>query len=214
MTYFSDYDLVLLDIMKNGSSRFISLFEYVLGKEKDKPVFIREPQLFITVVRNPYDRLVSQFYHCNKRELWNDYRYAIHYPFFRKWVKETYGNGYDGVDGHYYPQSYIIQYKKYPDLPYHIFKIEELKPYELFFFLGELSLERKADIAREYKELGQSRINDKHYATNNIKQGIWQTFYDSETIGICNEYFADDFEVFNYEIIDPNKWETPKRSIV
>jgi len=62
--------------------------------------------------------------------------------------------------------------------------------------------------------LGQSRINDKHYATNNIKQGIWQTFYDSETIGICNEYFADDFEVFNYEIIDPNKWETPKRSMV
>ncbi len=213
MTYFSDYDLAFLDIMKNGSSRFISLFEYVLGKERDKPVFIREPQIFIVVVRNPYDRLVSQFYHNNKRELWNDYRYAIHYPFFRKWVKETYGNGYDGNDGHYYSQSYIIQYKKYPELPYHIFKIENLDPSDLFFFLGDLTDERKEDILKKYNELGWVKVVDKHYATNTIKQGIWQTFYDSETIRICNEYFADDFEVFGYEMLDPSEFNF-KRNII
>jgi hypothetical protein len=214
MTYFSDYELVFLDIMKNGSSRFISLFEYVLGKEKDNPVFVREPQLFITVVRNPYDRLVSQFYHINRSELYRNYRYTIHYPLFREWVKKTYENGYDGDDGHIYAQNHIIQYYKYPDLPYHIFKLEELKPYELFFFLGELSDERKADIDKKYKELGQLRIDDGHYTAGNMKQGIWEIFHNQETIKICNDYFAKDFEAFGYDMIDPLKWETPKRSML
>ena len=213
MTYFSDYDLVLLDIMKNGSSRFITLFEYVLGKERDEPVFIREPQIFITIVRNPYDRLVSQFYHINRKELLRDYRYAVHYPFFRKWVEETYGKGYNDVDGHFYAQSHIIQYDKYPDLPYHIFKMEELKPYELFFFLGDEAEERKDDIEREYNEFGLKKIADKHYASGTIKQGMWKTFYDPKTIEICNEYFANDFKYFGYEVLNPSEFNF-KRNLI
>ena len=213
MTYFSHYDLVFLDIMKNGSGRFIRLFEYVLGMDRDKPVFIREPNIFITIVRNPYDRLVSQFYHANRKILWNEYRYAVHYPFFRKWVAETYENGYTDNDGHLFAQSHIIQYDKYPDLPYHIFKIEELEPYKLFFFLGDEAEKRKDEIQTKYDELGMEQIRIKHYASETIKQGIWQTFYDSKTIGICNEYFANDFKYFGYELLNPSEFNF-KRNLI
>lgn len=213
MIYFSDCDVVLLDIMKNGSNLLTRLFSYVFEKEPDKPYFIREPQIFIVVSRNPYDRLVSQFYHINRKELTKDYQYAIHYPFFRKWVKETYENGYDGADGHYYAQSHIIQYDKFPDLPYTMFKMEKLIPHQLFWYIN-LSDERKADIDTKFSEITTELIRIKHHATDNLKQGKWETFYDSETIRICNQYFAKDFEAFGYDMIEPSEWEVPKRSVL
>ncbi len=213
MIYYSEWDLAFLDIMKNGSNLFVELFKYVIGREADKPFFIREPQLYVTVVRNPYDRLVSQFYHINRKELTKDYKYAIHYPFFRKWVKETYENGYDGADGHYYAQSHIIQYDKFPELSYIVFKMEELIPHQLFFFL-DLDDERKMDIDNKFSEIRLELSKSRHHAAGNIKQGIWQSFYDSETIKVCNQYFGKDFEAFGYDVIDPNKWEAPKRTIL
>jgi hypothetical protein len=212
MTYYSEYDLAFLDIMKNGSNVFIKLFEYVIGRKADEPFFVREPQIYLTVVRNPYDRLVTQFYHANRKILGKEYSHSIHYPFFRKWVKDTYKNGYDGDDGHMFAQNHIIQYYEWP-LPYKVFKLEELVPHELFFFL-ELDDERKADIDAKFLEIKRDLDNSRHHASGNLKQGIWQVFYDAESIEVCNNYFAKDFEAFNYEIIDPNKWETPKRSMV
>jgi len=58
--YFPEYDFVFLDIFKNGSNVFSRLFEYVLGSKGDGPNFIREPNIYISVVRNPYDRVVSR----------------------------------------------------------------------------------------------------------------------------------------------------------
>lgn len=212
MIYYSEWDLVFLDIMKNGSNLFAELFKYVIGREADKPFFEREPQLYVTVVRNPYDRLISQFYHINKGILVKEYKKAIHYPFFREWVKETYENGYDGTDGHLFAQSHIIQYFKYP-LPYQIFKMEELIPHQLFFFL-DLDDERKIDIDNKFSEIRLELSKTKHHAAGNIKQGIWQSFYDSQTIKICNQYFAKDFEAFRYDMINPSEWETPKRTLL
>jgi hypothetical protein len=212
MIYYSEWDLVFLDIMKNGSNLFVELFKHVLGKEADKPYFIREPQLYISVVRNPYDRLVSQFYYVNRGTIVKEYKKAIHFPFFRKWVKETYENGYDGTDGHLFSQAHIIRYYEH-QLPYQLFKMEELIPHQLFFFL-DLDDEHKSDIDNKFSEIRLELDNTKHHANGNIKQGIWQTFYDSETIRICNEYFAKDFEAFGYDMIHPSEWETPKRSML
>jgi len=213
MIYYSDYDLVLLDILKNGSNLLKQLFEYTFERKADRPYFLREPQIFIVVCRNPYDRLVSQFYHINAKELRNNYRYAIHYPFFRKWVKETYGMGYDGNDGHYYSQSHIIQYDKFPELPYSIFKMEELIPHQLFWYM-DLTDEKKSQIDEQFLEITNELVKTHHHSMGNSKQGLWKTFYDSETIEVCNQYFADDFRIFGYDMIDPLKWETPKRSVL
>lgn len=207
MTYFNEYDLAFADIMKNGTNVFTTLFEYVLGKADVRPFFLREPKVYISVVRNPYDRLVSQFYHVNRKIIWQ-LRYSVHFPFFRKWVQETYENKTDcnqQDDGHILPQNWIIQYYQYP-LPYHIFKLEELIPHELFFFL-ELDDERKQDIDLKFNEIKIEYDNNGHHANNTLKQGIWQSFYDSKTIEICNTFFLKDFEAFNYEIIEPSVWK-------
>lgn len=204
MRYYSEWDLVFLDIMKNGSNMFVQLFEYVMEKPAEHPYFVRVPQIYMTVVRNPYDRLVSQFYHHNRKELNVHYKNAIHYPFFRDWVKKTYENGYDGDDGHYFSQSHIIRYYEYP-LPYHIFKLEDLKAHELFWFM-DLSEERKAEIDKKAFELRKELDLNAHHAYSNMKQGVWQTFHNSETIAICNDYFANDFKAFDYEMIIPSEF--------
>ncbi len=214
MTYFEKYDLAYMDIMKNGTNQFTKLFEWGLGVERSKPVFLREPKVFITIVRNPYDRLVSQFYHINRRKMFKEYQHTLHYPIFREWVKESYENGYDGDDGHHYSQSHIIQYDKFPQLHYHIFKIEELVPSDLFFFLDDLTEERKSEINQKYKEFNEEQVKNKHHATGNIKQGIWQMFYDSETLQIANNYFKSDFEYFGYEMLNPSDFVESKRSIL
>jgi len=203
MRYYPDWDLVFLDIMKNGSNVFVSLFEYVMEKPSVPPYFERTPEIYMTVVRNPYDRLVSQFYHHNRREL-NIFKNSIHHPFFKEWVKKTYKNGYNGDDGHYFSQTHIIRYYEYP-LPYHIFKLETLVAHELFWFMN-LSDERKKDIDAKAFELRTKLDLNYHHAYSNVKQGVWQTFYDSETIEICNNYFANDFKAFEYEMIEPSQF--------
>lgn len=212
MIYYSEWDLVFSDIMKNGSNLFTNLYKYVLGREADKPFFEREPKYFITVVRNPYDRLVSQFYHINKMELTKMHKYSIHFPFFRKWVKQTYENGYDGNDGHYYSQSHIIQYYEYP-LPYKVFKLEELIPHQIFYFL-DLTDEQKADIDVKFLEIRNELDLNIHHANKHNKQGLWQSFHNSETIRICNKYFANDFKAFDYPMIDASTWQPPKKNII
>lgn len=213
MTYYPKYDLVLLDIMKNGFNVLVSLFDFVLGDHSTNPYFLVEPTTFIVPARNPYDRLVSQFYHINRKPLWEEYRHTIHYSFFKSWVKETYERGYDGTDGHYFSQTHIIQYDKHPDLPYRIFKMEELIPHQLFWFV-DLSEEEKIEIDNRYLELQREMSKTKHHASGNVKQGIWEIFYDSKTIEICNNYFENDFKVFGYDMIQPSEWKTPKRLLV
>lgn len=213
MIYYSEWDLAFLDIFKNGSNVFRELFRFVTGRDADKPFFIREPQIYMMVVRNPYDRLVSQFYHINKWEIIKNYRYTIHYPFFRDWVKETYsGEGYTGNDGHYFTQAHITQYYKYP-LTYKVFKMEELIPHQLFFFL-DLDEERKVEIDEKCVEIRKELDLTKHHAHSNLKQGVWQSFYDSETLQICNRYFANDFKAFNYTMLKPSEFVEARRGLI
>lgn len=213
MIYYSEWDLAFLDIMKNGSNLFVELFKFATGREADKPFFVREPQIYMMVVRNPYDRLVSQFYHINKSEIIRNYKYTIHYPFFRDWVKETYsGDGYTGTDGHLFAQTHITQYYKYP-LPYKVFKMEDLIPHQLFFFL-DLDETRKNEIDVRFSEIRNELDLSKHHAYNNIKQGVWSSFYDSETIDICNQYFANDFKAFEYQMIKPSEFVEMSRTLI
>ena len=200
---YDGYGVVFYPIHKNGTNLFKRLFDYVLGNRTNEETKNIEYVHHIIIVRNPYDRLVSQFYHHNRREL-NIFKNSIHHPFFKEWVKKTYKNGYDGDDGHYFSQTHIIRYYEYP-LPYHIFKLETLVAHELFWFM-DLSDERKKDIDAKAFELRTKLDLNHHHAYSNIKQGVWQTFYDSETIEICNNYFANDFKAFEYEMIEPSQF--------
>ena len=205
MIYYSDYDFVCVDILKNGSTGLKKIFKFVLGREPDELFFIRKPQIHITVVRNPYKRLITQFYHINRIQLWKDFKHTVHHPFFKKWVKEIYGDGYNGNDGHLYNQTHFLQFYENP-IDYKIFKLEELAAHELFFFLY-LTEEYKIEIDNEYKKIIDELEKNTHHATNNLIQGVWQSYYDVETIEICNKYYANDFVAFNYEIIEPEEFK-------
>ena len=213
MMYYPEYDFVFLDIMKNGSNLLAQLFKHVFGKEFEEPYFVREPEIYMTVVRNPYDRLISQFYHIHRQVINRNFKFTIHYPFFRKWVKEVYsGEGYTGTDGHLFSQTHIIQYYEYP-LPYKVFKLEELIPHQMFYFL-DLTDEQKADIDAKFSEIRLDLTANGHHAFGAMKQGVWEVFHDKETIELCNNYFAKDFEAFGYDMVDTSKWETPKKSVL
>ena len=205
MMYYSDHDVLFLTVLKNGSNVFRNLFEFVIGRESDALYFKKQPNTYITVVRNPYDRLVTQFYHANRDELYKKYKFTIHHPFFKKWVKETFEGGYKGDDLHMHTQTELLRYYE-NKLPINIFKLEELIPHELFFFL-DLSEERKKEIDNEFPKIMVELEKEQHHLTNNIKQGVWQTYYDSKTIEICNKHFINDFVAFNYDIIEPEKFE-------
>lgn len=205
MIYYSDYDLLFFTVPKNGSSVFRKLFEFVMGKESEPPYFKRQPKTYITVVRNPYDRLVTQFYHANRSELFKKYRFTVHHPFFNRWVKNTFENGYDGDDMHMQSQTEIIRYYE-NNLPYNIFKLEELIPHKLFFFL-DLSEERKKEIDDKFPKIMTELEESKHHATNNLKQGEWQSYYDSKSIEICNKNFINDFQAFDYTMIEPKNFQ-------
>ena len=205
MIYYSEYDFLFLTVLKSGSTVFKKLFEFVIGRESDAPYFKVLPKTYITVVRNPYDRLVTQFYHANKNEIYKDYKFTTHQPLFKKWVKETFEDGYKGDDWHMHTQSHLLQHYE-NNLPYKIFKLEELIPHELFFFL-DLSEERKKEIDDEFPKIMVELEKSKHHTTNNIKQGVWQIYYDSKTIEICNKHFINDFVAFNYEIIEPEEFK-------
>ena len=110
MRYYPDWDLVFLDIMKNGSNVFVNLFEYVMEKPSVPPYFERTPEIYMTVVRNPYDRLISQWMHDTqiKNELF--YSKLNQKKLFKEWVVSTYKNGYTGNDNHLLTQTDVIQY--------------------------------------------------------------------------------------------------------
>jgi hypothetical protein len=214
MIYYSEHNLLFFDILKNGSTGFRKLFELVLGKEDgflqyhqhdNSLFFITPPVLYATVVRNPYERLLTQFYHVNKKQLWTTFRYTVHYPFFRKWAKEFCSNEYKENDGHLYTQTQFLKFYENP-LEYKIFKIEKLFAHELFFFL-DLTAAQKAQIDNEYSKIIKELQGNLHHATNSIKQGTWQSYYDAETIEMCNKYYKCDFKAFDYEIIKPEEFE-------
>jgi len=83
----------------------------------------------------------------------------------------------------------------------------------MFYFL-DLTDEQKADIDTKFSELRLDLAANGHHAFGTMKQGVWEVFHDEETIELCNNYFAKDFEAFGYDMITPSKWEAPKKSIL
>lgn len=213
MMYYPKHNLSFFYIFKNGSQAFRELFTYVMEGERDTSDFVNKPEINITIVRNPYDRLVSQFYHANKGEIYRNWRLNslgyqklnLHYPLFKSWVRDTFNGGYKGSDEHMYSQPRLLKYFE-GGIEYKVFKLEELVSVNELFFFMELTKERQNEIDIKYSEIlrGMEKIN--HHATNTVKQGVWQNYYDAKTIEICNKEFEGDFIAFNYKVYDPKEF--------
>jgi hypothetical protein len=230
--YFKKYSLLYWKILKNGTNVFRDLLNDCLGETGyDLPSFTKindtsfvipnqpNDKLIVVwnqfaIVRNPYDRLVSQFYQSKfiqNRYGWNAYElhramYELkHYEMFQYWVKETYKDGGKGItDNHFLSQTDLIEYKKNNTIK--LFKLEELEYHKLFWFM-DLTDEQKAEIDRKGDEWKKVHSSYGHHSKGYIRQGEWERYYDKNTIQICNEYFAKDFENFGYDMINSESFK-------
>ncbi len=133
-----------------------------------------------TVVRNPWDKVVSQYKHNIKM---NSNNMAKKHIEFKDWVSSTYG---EKKDPKYYgrPQMFLPQ-------------VEWLKDFD-----GKIDIEK---IIR-FENLNEG-INDV-FKTLNIEHQLphvnkthksnYKDFYDTETKNIISEWFHEDIAVFGY----------------
>lgn len=146
-----------------------------------------------TFVRNPWDRVVSQYHFRAQKEphaLWKDL-YPQEYwddPLvdFKTWVYEAYGD--HGAARHPHGPAFSewrLQTDWYMDG-------DEC----LVDFIG--SFERlHRDFSHVCQRIGVPTRNLSHHKQST--HGPWQDYYDSATADIVAEYFARDIEILGYE---------------
>lgn len=131
------------------------------------------------VVRNPWDKVASQYYHRIKKKQIGD-------PIiFNSWVSKTYGNHKD-------PRYYNKQYKMfYP-------QIEWLKDYS-----GEIVIKkiiRFENINEEYESIAKVfGLNKKLPHKNRGSNDDYKTIYSNNSVEIIKEHFREDIELFGYD---------------
>ena len=207
---YDDYGVVFHPIQKNGTNLFKRLFEYVLGNPSNTENEKIDYKHHILIVRNPYDRLISQWMHVTqiKSIYWDkkEQNTLILYreeqkKYFKEWVIETYKTGYTGDDNHILSQSECLH--MIPDKTFKIFKLEELVIDDLFYFLPEINFVNLNDKYKEILESLNGSID--HHSRQYRAFDYFMDYYDDEVLEICNSYFKLDFNNFDYKEINHHK---------
>lgn len=133
------------------------------------------------VVRNPYKRLISEFY-CKWGGCGISNKFTCSKEDFNKILKKKILNNHNKLFGHYIPQHFYID----PNIKIHIIKFENLtkefnelmKKYNYNFVLNKHSNKGK-----------------KIYTVNDLS---------NEVISLINNIYHKDFEMFGYKKITKN----------
>jgi len=134
---------------------------------------------YFMVVRNPYDRIISEF-HCkwaNKDIQIYKWSYEMFNSYINKKINESMISSRRG--GHYYPQYLYLN----DDIKIHVLKFENLKSdfdSLMKIYNIDLTLDRL------------DNFNNKIFGVKDI---------DHENIKLINEYFDKDFQLFSYDKI-------------
>jgi len=127
------------------------------------------------IVRNPYDRCVSQYFYIKK---WNKTVQKLNFKEFIKYLELQ--NKNKNVFCHYMPQYKFI-YQNNKLLVDYIGKFEKL--------------DQKWTIIT--KKLGFTKSLPKINTTNH---NFYMDYYDRETLDLVNNLFKKDFELFDYQM--------------
>ncbi len=176
---------VFIHINKTGGSSIEKAlripFEHKTALEKIKEIGRRqwERRYTFTVVRNPWDKVVSHYHY---RVQTNQTNLGVKNIEFRDWVRLTYGN----KDPFYYdkPKMFMPQYNWITDHDGNIL-VDFICRFENLSY----------DFDYVCKKLGKA-VSLPH--TKASKHSHYSDYYDEETIGIVASWFKKDIQNFGY----------------
>jgi hypothetical protein len=148
---------------------------------------------YFGVIRNPYDRMISEFYyqckfHKNCMEKKNDLKFMNR--FMVKKLNMAMNSDYFHDGGHFIPQHDFIFHANGTKLVHHILRFENLNG-DFDALMEDYSL----NISLSLKEQGRMRITGAKLNASD---------FFPETRRIIEYYFANDFVLGNYMIMSPH----------
>lgn len=155
------------------------------------PYFIYKNNNF-TIVRNPYDRIISEYYYIHKKtNIFNNKIYQI--QLFKNYLNriiEEYKDNIYIYDGHILPQSYYVYDEKGNKRIEYVIKMEDDMTKQLD------TLFKKYNLNMNINEFPESNKTNKIFNKYDLEQ---------ETLDKIYNFYIDDFKNFNYEKIKIEK---------
>lgn len=157
-------------------------FEHKTALEKIEEIGRKrwDEKLTFTIVRNPWDKVVSHYHYRVKT---NQTNLRVNPIGFKEWVKLTYGY----QDAYYYnnPKMFMPQTLWISDENDEII-VDEIVHFE--------NLE--SEFNKVLKRIGK---NAPLTHVKKSKRGNYREYYDSDSIEIIRNWFKRDIEIFGYE---------------
>jgi hypothetical protein len=160
------------------------------------PAYLKEPYMYgnatlFSVVRNPYDRVISEFY-CPWRGYDYDYRHKHNAPLpnpsiLNSWIQKQIRDSSDRPRTHFYPQHHYL-YNDHNGTLYvdHVLRLETLA-----VDFGALMSEWNLNVTLE-------KVNVAHVAVGNMK--LTAEDLSNTTIALVNSFYAKDFKLLGYDM--------------
>lgn len=147
-------------------------------------ISVHADDLYFTVVRNPFTRLVSvyrQFFeHCENEFMYADYLFGIFRKemSFAEFVATLRDIPNRWKDQHFRPQSDLLKAYRLRDVPVSVFKLEE--PLPLQHFLSQFEI-----VAHPRNQ--SDRVYD------------YRDYYDEQSFHLASDVYRSDIRLFGYE---------------
>lgn len=189
---------VITDIFsRNGNTKITNVhrsLKDMLKIAKEKYNIDRNNLFILTIVRNPYDRMISIFFFYHKKHF-NSPEFFSGNPSidndFNSWIKYIYSDNFDRNRKHgevnIFKYCFCNQLNWLKDDNEDLIKIDKILRYE----------------KNEYDELFGSIIKLSKYDTKKLihptKHTHYSDYYDNISIKLVTEHYKEDIEYFQYK---------------